>query len=420
MIYKKFKSGAFNVHTIKTDKFRNCQIEVMFRDKINKEDITKRIMLCDILCESSNEYKDSKSFHKQKELLYNTLFYSTTTRVGQLVYSNFIINFIDPKYADNNFLEKIIELLCNTIQKPNIKDEKFDKKSFEKVFKQIEDNVLIDKENPSKYSVYQMIKNMDKESPACIKINGYLKDLKKINPKNLYEYYQEFISHNYCDIFIIGNLDMEKVVKLINNFFNIKTIKNHKLDMSYIPKKRLIPKKLIEKTKFNQSILVVGCNLQELTKKEKDVTMFLYNAILGSGSIDSKLGDNLRQQNSLCYNVGSFYQKYDNILIIRTAFNESNYNLAVKLIKKSLTDMKKGDITDDEFNNAKLAIIQGLTLAKDDQSQLLSNYIMNQVDKIPLLDDRIEIFKSIRKEEVIEVARKVKLNTIYLLSVGGE
>lgn len=420
MIYKEYKNGAFNIYTIKTDKFRNCQIEIMFRDKIKKEDITKRIFLCDLLCDSSYDYQDQKSFYKQKEFLYNTLLFSTTTRVGEIVYSDFTMNFIDPKYANNDFLEKVIELLCNTIQKPNIKNNVFNKKSFDNVYKQIQTAIEIDKENSAKYSVNQMLKNMDKQAPSCIKMNGYLEDLEKITPRNLYEYYQKFINHNYCDIFIIGDLDLDKSVRLINKYLNIKTIKNHQLNLSYNPKKRTIVKKVKEETKFKQSILVVGCNLLNLTKREKDAVMFIYNSILGSGSIDSKLGDNLRQKNSLCYNVGSYYQKYDNMIIIRTAFNEKNYNLAVKLIKKSLNEMKKGIISDDEFNNAKLSIVLGLTLAKDDQAELLSNYVMHQIDNIPLLDDRIKLFKSVAKKEVIEVAKKVKINTIYLLSVGGD
>lgn len=420
MIYKKYKSGAFNIYTIKTDKFKNCQIEIMFRDQLKKDEITKRIMLCDLLCESSFDYSNSKEFYKVKENLYNTLLYSSTTRIGESITSNFVIDFIDPNYADDNFLESIITLLCNTIQKPNVKDNAFDKKSFTTVYNQIKTAMELDNEKSANYAVKQMLKNMDAKAPACININGYVNDLKKITPENLYDYHQEFINHNYCDIFVIGNLDMDRVVSLINKHFNIKTIKNHPLNISYEPKKRMMIKSAKDVTKFKQSILVVGCNVSNLTEKEKNITMFLYNSILGLNSIGSKLGNNLRQKNSLCYSVSSFYQKYDNMLIIRTAFKENNYNLAVKLIKKSINEMKKGLISDEEFNNAKSSIILGLTLSKDDPSELINNYIMQELDNLPNLDDRIKMFKNVTKQEVIDVAKKIKINTIYLLSVGGE
>ena len=38
MDYKLFKYNNINVHTVRTDKFKNCSIEIMFR---NKMDINK-------------------------------------------------------------------------------------------------------------------------------------------------------------------------------------------------------------------------------------------------------------------------------------------------------------------------------------------------------------------------------------------
>ena len=41
---------------------------------------------------------------------------------------------------------------------------------------------------------------------------------------------------------------------------------------------------------------------------------------------------------------------------------------------------------------------------------------INELDNLPLYDERVKEFKKISKKDVIEVAKKVKLNTIYLLS----
>ena len=56
MEYKKTSFGGYNLHLIKTDKFKNCHIEVVFRNTLNSEEITKRQFLTRILCESNSKY----------------------------------------------------------------------------------------------------------------------------------------------------------------------------------------------------------------------------------------------------------------------------------------------------------------------------------------------------------------------------
>ena len=45
MVYKREKHGAYTLHTIKTDKFKLCHMELIFRNNVIKEDITKRNVL---------------------------------------------------------------------------------------------------------------------------------------------------------------------------------------------------------------------------------------------------------------------------------------------------------------------------------------------------------------------------------------
>ena len=42
MIYKEYKHNTYNLYTVKTDKFKTCHMEIVFRNNINKNDVTKR------------------------------------------------------------------------------------------------------------------------------------------------------------------------------------------------------------------------------------------------------------------------------------------------------------------------------------------------------------------------------------------
>ena len=43
MVFKDYKMKGYTLHTIKTDKFKMCHVEVIFRNNVVKEEITKII-----------------------------------------------------------------------------------------------------------------------------------------------------------------------------------------------------------------------------------------------------------------------------------------------------------------------------------------------------------------------------------------
>ena len=73
MIYKKQQFGTFNLHTIKTDKFKLCHVEIYFRNNVNVNDITKRNALFDVLFENNNEFKSRRLLNLKLEELDQTI-----------------------------------------------------------------------------------------------------------------------------------------------------------------------------------------------------------------------------------------------------------------------------------------------------------------------------------------------------------
>ena len=57
MKYKKISNYSYNIHIIKTNKFKTVTVEVNFKRKLVKEDITARNMLVNLLCESNETIK---------------------------------------------------------------------------------------------------------------------------------------------------------------------------------------------------------------------------------------------------------------------------------------------------------------------------------------------------------------------------
>ena len=49
MKYRKIKTQAYNLHVIKTKKFKTITVEVCFKSKLDKEEITYRNLLINTL-----------------------------------------------------------------------------------------------------------------------------------------------------------------------------------------------------------------------------------------------------------------------------------------------------------------------------------------------------------------------------------
>ena len=176
-------------------------------------------------------------------------------------------------------------------------------------------------------------------------------------------------------------------------------------------------RKLIKESKntnYFQTNLVYLLNLNNLTEYEKNYVANIYNIILGGGSLQTKLSKKLRIDNSLCYNVQSAYLKYDNLIMISTGVDINKENKANKLIKEAINEMKD-NITDEELTEAKELILTSLNMLNDSPGRIIDNEFYINLGLIDKLEDRINNFKNITKEDIYKLSNKINICTIYSL-----
>ncbi len=418
MEYKVYDCDSYRIHTIKTDKFKNCSMEIMFRNKIDEKKITENNMVVDMLMHSSKKYPKRRDVAIELENLYSSFLRGSVSRLGNSVLISFIMDFLDPKYCEKGFLEDALSLPIEMILNPNIINNEFDKRSFGIIKNRIKSDIESLKENATRYAFRRSLKIMDEKSPTSYYMVGNMEDLENITPSSLVKSYNEILNNYVCDIYVIGNLDMDEVVKIIEKKFKIKTIKDQKIDLYVKNKLRKKALDITETDVYEQDSLVMIYNLDKLSKREKDYVIHIYNMILGSGGLTSKLYRYLREENSLCYIVSSMYQKYDNLLMIYSGIDKKDKNKCIKLVNKAMNEMLHGKFSEDEIENSKKSIVSSIKMSEDTNGGIVNNYLFNELDGLALYDERIKNIKTVTKEEIMECAKKIKLNMIYLL--GGE
>lgn len=415
MEYKKLSMGGYNLHLIKTDKFKMCHIEVVFRNNVVIKDITKRKFLTRILTENTMEYPTRRKLLLKLEDLYDAGIFSSTTKVGGCIITNIGADFLNPIYTDKNNTKEVIKLLFDVIFRPNVRNNEFDIKTFNLIKSRIKDSINSVIENPARLAVINALSKLGDTVSAYSNI-GNLQDLEEITPENLYKYYEEMINNDYVDIFVVGDLDMDEVKEDICSYAKFNVIKTHNVQMQ-VQSPKIREKKYVDSTKAVQSNIVMILNLNDLTDYERKYVAGLYNYILGGSSIKSKLYKKLRLDNSLCYGVNSYYYKYNSLILINTGVDVNAKDKTISLIKETIKEMKN-NITEDELNKAKELTTSTLNYVNDDIERIIDNCYYEYLKEIDPLEERLKKYKEVSLEDLYALSKKVSISITYTLQGG--
>ena len=416
MKYKTYNCNSFNIYTIKTDRFKTSHLEVIFKNVLKKEEIGTYSFLADMLSEGCKKYPRKKDLITRFEELYKIVIYASTMRVGNVIDLHVSLDFINPEYIeDEGYIEDVIKTLFEVILNPNVCNDEFDLKTFNIVKERLRREINSLKENPVKQSIKEAIKTMDSNSPTSYEILGTIEELENITPAKLYNAYKSLRKNFKVDVFLIGNLDMDNVASLIKKYFKNRYIVSDNFEVMVDNKET---KKVKEKTMKSDNIqtnLVMLFNLKNLSELEKNITLNCFNYLYGSGGLTSKLYKSIREENSLCYAINSMYLKYDKLLMVQISLDNCNVKKAISLVKKELKSMQNGNFSEEEVRDAINNMVISLDMSLDNNIAILNNYVFNIYDKLPSIEERKEYFKKLTKEYIVNVSKKVKLNTIFTL-----
>ena len=414
MNYEMIDMGAYNLHIIKTKKFKTITVEVNFREKMSKDSITIRNLLKSVLLSTNKNFQNERELIKETENLYDLKLISSNTRIGN--YSNlaFKIRFLNEKYTEKSMNEYSINFLLDVIFNPDIENNSFKKEIVNKCKLKLEKSIKSLPDNKLKYALFKLLETtVDK--PYSYNSYGYLEDLEKINTKNLYEYYQKVINNNYIDVFVVGDVNTDDIKEIFKNNFKANTFKKVQNDLlisELKPRQRI--KKVVEKDTVNQTQLTLLCSLNDLTTFERKYTLLVYGELLG-GSSNSMLFDTVREKNSYAYYINASAKAYDNILMIYSGIEPGNSDNVLKHKKKTLQNISKGKFDDKQLESAKETIISSIKASMDSPAGIINTYYAKVLVDSLLFKERIENISKITKEDIMELSKKINLNTLFLL-----
>ena len=420
-IRKEIKKGI-TVHVIETEKFKTNLLSIFITTPLTRDHVTSNALLPAVLMRGTKNMRTSEEISKNLDKMYGATLDGGVEKAGDNQVLKFYLESLNDDYLPEkeDLLQKSIQMLWEIIFHPLIKDGAFQKEYVEGEKEKLKQIIEGKIDNKANYAWNRCIEEMYKGEAFGLYKYGYIEDLEKITSENLYERYLKLISNSKIDIFLSGKLPDDVMKKIEENIQELKERNpEYILTESQVKEETKEPKMIEEKMEIAQAKLVIGLDVLANQKEDKYIAL-VYNGILG-GIPTSKLFQNVREKESLAYTASSSYLRQKNNIFIKCGIEAKNYKKAKEIIEEQLKDMEQGKFTKEDIESAKRNIISVVKCIPDEQDLGITYYFGQELSAIKMdFKEYIQNIEKVTKEQIQELAKKVKINTIYLLKGGQE
>lgn len=420
MEYKQIEiKKGIKLNILKTNKFKTNLIAIMLTTKLDRENVTKNALIPAVLKRGTKTLKTQEEINKKLEEMYGASLDCGLDKTGDNQVLKFYIESVNDEFLpenSENMLKESLENLLEFVLNPYLENDGFKKEYVEQEKENLKQIIEGKIDNKARYALDRCIEEMYKNQPYGLYKYGYIEDMENINEKNLYEHYKKLISNCKIDIFVSGIVDGE-IENIIKENENIKKLqdRNPEYNKIKISSKKSEKENVVQESmEVTQGKLIIGMDL-DVDNEDLRYDIMIYNSIFG-GSANSKLFQNVREKASLAYTASSSYYRFKNNIFINCGIEIKNYDKALEIIKQQIEDMKKGDFTEEEVENAKKGIIASIKIIDDEQDTEITYFFSQELSNSKCsVEQYMDNIKTVTKEKVIDIANKVSINTVYFL-----
>lgn len=405
-----------NLTLIKTSKFKTNLVSVYIQRVLDRDEVTKNALLPSVITSGSKNYPTLREISHKMDNFYGASLFSNAGKRSEKQILEFKILGVNDKYIDEKIFKDMIEFLNDIINNPFVENGGFKEEYLHLEKQNLKDKIKAAINDKKAYAQNKCIEAMCKGERYSIEENGYEEDIDSITAVDLYNHYKNILKTSPIDIVVEGDFDDDFVADAVKQNFKFE-----RGDIIEIPRGEYVKKvddvKVVEeKMDITQGKLVMGYRANvDYMDNDKYYSLVVGNSVFGGGA-HSKLFNNVREKESLCYYVFSSVEKYKSIMFVSSGIEAQNYEKAVKIIKEQLEDLKNGKITDTELANSKSALINSAKSVTDNIGGMSEFSFAQSLGKTnSTVDDLIKSIEKVTVNDIVDAVKDIELDTVYFL-----
>ena len=414
MKYYDYDMDGFKLHVIKTNRFKTVFYSINIRFEDNKDSEVYTSLLSRMLIQTSSKFNSLREINTYCASIYDPSYNIRVLGSGSENILRLTSSFANEKYTEKGMLLKNLEFLTSFIFEPKIVDGGFDKEMFDIQKEKLLEYYKSMKDNPKEYAKGRLAEEMQIKKYKVLKLDDLISGISNLSEVELYNFYQSIMSKGCLDIFICGDVDEKEVKEIFSKLIKFKG--THK-KINHLVKQhdfKDMPNIVVDKTNNTQSNLIIGFKLDNLSDFERNYVFVLYSWILGGG-MSSLLSQTVREKYSLCYYIYAVRQNLFETMKIYAGIDGVNFEKTCNLIQDELENMENGNFSLELFEGVKEIYYNSLIRIEDSQDDLVASYASEIFINNDSISDRKKNMSKVTKEDVMNLAKKVHVDTIYLL-----
>ena len=232
----------------------------------------------------------------------------------------------------------------------------------------------------------------------------------------LWKQYHEMLSTARIEIFAIGNFDFDALsARFARMFEGIERRYTGAPETKVMQDARKEVKTVYERQNITQGKLSLGFYTGSTVHDEDYHVMQMLNVIFGAG-VTSKLFLNVREKLSLCYYCGSSENGQKGYMTVNSGIEFANEKKAADEILFQLDEIKKGNISESELRDARLALLDAIGRVGDSTGNILNWYFSGVMNgKLISPEEKRALIESVTAKDIVKKAQDIRLDTYYFL-----
>ncbi len=382
------------------------------------ETVTRLALLPVILRRGTRSLRDMQAISRHLDGLYGASIASYVLKIGEWHVVRFRLEVVNERFLPEKTgtLRKALEFLRELVYEPLEAQGGFQPEYLEQEKANLRRSIESLVDNKAAYAEQRLIEEMCPNEPYRIYEQGRIQDLESIDARALKSFHAEWVRRYPLHVYAAGDIDVVQFRDLLASVFVPGREGGYRI--AGIP--TAVPvrgtRTATDKMDVNQAKLVLGFRHGLTYAAPEYEALLLMSGILG-GFSHSKLFQNVREKESLCYTIHSSLERTKGLLFISSGIAPENYQKAVDIILKNVDAMKRGEVTDDEIRSTVLTLLNSNEMLEDNFGALADIDMVWSLHgrKFDLLAFR-EKLKRVPRDEIVAVAQKLQLDTTYLLT----
>ena len=414
-------SKGVNFCCYKTDKFKTMNLSFSFISPLS-EKASLDSLIIHLLSRTCAKYPTILEMNRKLASLYGATITPSVSKSGDSLVLKLTLTAVEDRFALGNesILKEAVDLLCNLVFRPSVTPDGFLENDVEREKRLLIEKIESEKDDKRLYALQRMTEEMCKNETYGLPKYGTEEKIKEATAKDIFERWLRLVVNCPVQITYVGGGDTELIKNTVLSYFEqIQRKAVWPIKTEFIVD-AFEQKEIKETQKVKQGKLVIGYRAGMSYDRDNFPAVKLMSMIFGGGTF-SKLFTNVREKMSLCYYCAARLNAAKGVITVESGVETEKAESALEAIRNELDEVRKGNLSDETIQNAKLSFRDALKNVYDSTSAIaewLMGYTLSSVFYTP--EELSQLINEVSREEIIVAANMVSEDTVYLLQAEKE